>query len=73
MYTLFDSTIFYTIHSIVVCVDFLGTHIVILVLLFKTGCDRCANQTFPQNYLGLPLSDSKLSVAAFSSYVRVQD
>ena len=26
--------------SVVVCVDFLGTHMASLVLLFKTGCDR---------------------------------
>ena len=33
----------------------------------------CTNRTFPQNYPGLPLSDSKLSVAAFSSYVDKTD
>jgi len=30
-----------TIASVVVCVDFLGTHIASLVLFFKTGCDKC--------------------------------
>lgn len=29
----------------------------------------CAQQSFPQNYLGLPLSASKLPVSAFSMYV----
>ena len=29
----------------------------------------CAHQSFPQNYLGLPLSASKLPVSAFSTYV----
>jgi len=28
-----------TIASVVVCVDFLGTHIASLVLFLKTGCD----------------------------------
>jgi len=28
------------IASVVVCVDFLGTHMASLVLFFKTGCDR---------------------------------
>ena len=29
----------------------------------------CAHQSFPQNYLGLPLSASKLPVSVFSTYV----
>ena len=28
------------IASVVVCVEFLGTHMASLVLLFKTGCDK---------------------------------
>ena len=32
--------VFDIIASVVVCVDFLGTHIVSLVLFFKTGCDK---------------------------------
>jgi len=39
MFPLYN-TIFDTIASVVVCVDFLGTHIASLVLFFKTGCDR---------------------------------
>jgi hypothetical protein len=40
MYTLFNNIVFDIIHSVVICVDFLGTHMVSLVLLFKTGCDN---------------------------------
>jgi hypothetical protein len=32
--------VFDTIASVVVCVDFLGTHMASLVLFFKTGCDN---------------------------------
>jgi len=32
--------VFDTIASVVVCVDFLGTHMASLVLFFKTGCDK---------------------------------
>jgi len=39
MYMLFDNIVFDIIHSVVVCVDFLGTHITSLVLFFKTRCD----------------------------------
>ena len=30
--------------SIVVCVDFLGTHMACLVLIFKTGGDRVVSE-----------------------------
>ena len=37
MYTLFNNIVSDTIHSIVVCVDFLGTHTANLVLSLKLG------------------------------------
>jgi hypothetical protein len=36
-YTLFNNIVFDTIHSVVVCVDFLDTHMVNLVLFLKLG------------------------------------
>lgn len=33
----------------------------------------CSNQSFPQNYLGLPLSASKLPQSAFATYVDKAD
>jgi hypothetical protein len=33
----------------------------------------CSQETFPQSYLGLPLSDHKLPVAAFSAYIDKTD
>jgi len=37
MYTLFNNIVFDTIYFVVVCVDFLGTHIVNLILSLKLG------------------------------------
>jgi type II secretory pathway component PulF len=37
MYTLFNNIVSDTIHSIVVCVDFLGTHMMSLVFFIKLG------------------------------------
>ena len=37
MYTLFNNIVFDTIHSVVVCVDFLDTHMASLVLFLKLG------------------------------------
>ena len=37
MYTLFNNIVSDTIHSVVVCVDFLGTHMASLVLFLKLG------------------------------------
>jgi hypothetical protein len=40
MYTSSHDTVFDILHSVIVCVDFLGTHMANLVLFFKTGCDN---------------------------------
>jgi hypothetical protein len=40
MYTLFNNIVSDTIHSIVVCVDFLGTHMASLVLFLKLGVTK---------------------------------
>ena len=37
MYMLFNNIVSDTIHSVVVCVDFLGTHMANLVLSLKLG------------------------------------
>jgi len=38
-----------------------------------TAAIGCSKQSFPQNYLGLPLSASKLPQSAFSTYVDKTD
>jgi hypothetical protein len=40
MYTLLNNIIFYIFQSVVVYVDFLGTHMASLALFFKTRCDN---------------------------------
>ena len=42
IYTLFNNIVSDTIHSIVVCVDFLGTHMASLVLFLKLGVTEFA-------------------------------
>ena len=37
MYTLFNNIVSNTIHSVIVCVDFLGTHMANIVLSLKLG------------------------------------
>ena len=45
MYTLLNNIVFYIFHSVVVCADFLGTHMASLVLFFKTECDTPSADT----------------------------
>ena len=65
MYTLFNNIVSDTIHSVVVCVDFLGTHIASLVLFLKldvTSSHLCSGENNWRKRrrggekLGLPLS-----------------
>ena len=58
--------------SVVICVDFLGTHMACLVLFFKTGCDngghsnRCQNAADFQIHLCHLLATSREITSKFS-------
>ena len=55
MYMLFNNIVSDTIHSVVVCVDFLGTHIASLVLFLKLGVTNKASSNMLVHQL--PLSE----------------
>ena len=48
MFSLYN-IVFDTIASVVVCVDFLGTHTASLVLFFKTECDMLSRKKYNKN------------------------
>ena len=50
MNTLFNNIVSDTIHSVVVCVDFLGTHMANLVLSLKLGVTMSCLRDLPYTY-----------------------